>query len=137
MNFQISFIINDNDCLDFTLRTREQRHLYFGQVNTPLNHCGQAPKLVPPRSTWIWISIFSDNLSDSQAVLFQVYYNKTVSPETNYHSTANCFTYTFVFYRDYLPLHHSWSDLVLCALWTTLGLFFLNIFVTFTNFGLF
>ena len=27
----------------------------------------------------------------------------------------------YVFYRDYLPLHQSWSDLVLCALRTKMN----------------
>ena len=45
MNFRISFIINDNFSLDFTLRTREQRHRYFGQVNTPASRDLHAPEV--------------------------------------------------------------------------------------------
>ena len=137
LNFRISFIINDNFSLDFTLRTREQRHRYFGQVNTPASRDLHAPEVEGLQFKWTWISIFCDDLSDDQAILFQVYYKIPASRETSCFIMVNSRTSACVFYRDYLPLHHSWSDLVLCALWTTLSLILFNILLTFTNFGLF
>ena len=50
-----------------------------------------------------------------QATRFHFDHKITDSLQTILHGNAISLTDTFVFYWDYLPLHHSWSDLVHCA----------------------
>ena len=74
--------------------------------------------------TRLWL--FSGRLSNIGIVFIHIHYNIKMYMRTRSPGISKCFIFAHSFYRNYPPLHKTWSDLVLCGLWRPIFFRLLN-----------
>ena len=125
-NFLKIYIIWYGYRIPFPVQAGEQRHHLFQPLRTPPNRFRTmySSESLSTDCTRLWL--FSGRLSNIGIVLIHIHYNIKMYMRTRSPGISKCFIFAHSFYRNYPPLHKTWSDLVLCGLWRPIFLRFLN-----------